>query len=370
MPEVAAFVMAHARDAATPTDHAAAAAAAASNRRMKATLSEAGLALAAMTLLERINEVLLGRLPRDKYTPAAAALLGDVDSSTTATAAKTATKKKDMWYAGDTSDGAVVAKGLQSKQQARLAALEETRAAAAALTVVINKAVIGVETGMPVRFDFVLLSGHCSPIHKHKARADLLCARVVAAQRFMRAAVHSPCWSKCLTDVGPSAHTRVVQVQSLMMAPLAILAEGGFAHALHSLLVWEPLSAMVTSSNAHEATFRLLTATFLKDTLKPLLLQPAGPPPVLELRRPGFDAAGQTVAEATAVVARSAERFQSEGSKLNEVNEEGIHIGVDASLQFVLFLLDTGTRLQDVRSSSATGEAKQRQPPLALPLSL
>jgi hypothetical protein len=138
-------------------------------------------------------------------------------------------------------------------------------------------------------------------------------------------------------------------VQSLFTAPLAVLCEGGLAHALHCLVSREPLTSMLTNQPAHEASLRLLATVMSKEPLQPLLLMSAGPPPCLQSRCAGLEPGGCTVAAAVGVLKRSADRFQREGIKLNGVNAEGIHVEIDNALEFVLFVTDTGVRLVDVR---------------------
>jgi hypothetical protein len=98
------------------------------------------------------------------------------------------------------------------------------------------------------------------------------------------------CSAACLFACTPHTtlpHRVVVLLQSLFTAPLAVLAEGGLAHALRCLLTREPLDSMAATEHAraaHEASLRLLGAAMVKDPLKPLLLMPAGAPTCLQVR--------------------------------------------------------------------------------------
>ena len=130
-----------------------------------------------------------------------------------------------------------------------------------------------------------------------------------------------------------------------------MLSEGGLAHALHTLLTREALTHMLTAQPAYEAALRLLGAVITRDPLKPLLLLPAsGAPGCLEVRKAGVNTSGATVADAMAVLKRAALTYQKEGTGLNEVNDEGIHVGIDTGLQFVLFVASMAERCDDVRT--------------------
>ena len=135
------------------------------DRRAAASLRQAGLAAAALALLQRLSALRSGKLPRAEFAPTAAALLGDEDGAPAADAPPGARRRRPQGaasrgaapprpsgtgYEGDKLDAQQVAAGMQAKGALRQATFEDGRLTAAALTEVINRSAFQ-EPGLPVR---------------------------------------------------------------------------------------------------------------------------------------------------------------------------------------------------------------------------
>jgi hypothetical protein len=147
-------------------------------------------------------------------------------------------------------------------------------------------------------------------------------------------------------------------MQTYMVAPFALLSEGGLASALYRLLSFDSLIALISSHGLVESRLKLLNTILLCPPLVPLLLLPAGTPPIASaspaarIAGIGYAAGGPTVREAVAALGRQAGRLQASGTNFNDVNEDGLHVHVDAAVQLAVYINTTAALLEEVCSLS------------------
>lgn len=84
-------------------------------------------------------------------------------------------------------------------------------------------------------------------------------------------------------------------------------------------------------------------------------MMPAGEPSVAAPQHAtraaacGYAASGPSVSDALQGLLRSSEVLQGHAMDCNEVNEDGLHVGIDEVLNLTLFITSTASRLEEVR---------------------
>lgn len=145
-------------------------------------------------------------------------------------------------------------------------------------------------------------------------------------------------------------------LQTYMVVPLAVLLEGSLANSLYAMLTAEPLDALIATPRLLEAQIKLVSTILHTHALQPVLLMPAGQPPVTcaaarqagGLYGLGYGAGGRSVREALADLSRAAERLRARGTHFNEVNEDGLHVSIDEALQLALYINTTAALVEEV----------------------
>jgi hypothetical protein len=85
------------------------------------------------------------------------------------------------------------------------------------------------------------------------------------------------------------------------------------------------------------------------------LLMPAGEPPVAVARHDvriaacGYGPDGPSVADTLHSLERAAEVLKGHAMDCNEVNEDGLHVGIDEALNLTLYITSTASRLTEVK---------------------
>jgi hypothetical protein len=84
---------------------------------------------------------------------------------------------------------------------------------------------------------------------------------------------------------------------------------------------------------------------------------PAGEPPVAasshkeRVAALGFGGAGPSIADAMQSLERAADVLKSHAIDCNEVNEDGLHVGIDEALNLALYITSTSSRITEVRTA-------------------
>lgn len=156
-------------------------------------------------------------------------------------------------------------------------------------------------------------------------------------------------------------------LQTYMVVPLAVLLEGSLANSLYAMLTAEALDSLIANPRLLEAQIKLVTTVLHAQSLQPVLLMPAGQPPITcaaarqagGLYGLGYGAGGQSVRSTLADLSRAAERLRASGMNFNEVNEDGLHVSIDEALQLALYVNTTAGLVEEVlpRSFTATDAA-------------
>lgn len=158
-------------------------------------------------------------------------------------------------------------------------------------------------------------------------------------------------------------------LQTYMVVPLAVLIEGSLAHSLNAMLTAEALDSLIANPRLLEAQIKLVTTVLHTPSLQPVLLMPAGQPPITcaaarqagGLHGLGYAAGGQSVRSTLADLSRAAERLRASGMTFNEVNEDGLHVSIDEALQLALYVNTTAGLLEEVLLCSFTAAGFMRR---------